>query len=152
MEKSTILMNILNKEQKKRGYLSEDALKKIAVRHNIPIAQLYGVASFYSRFHLSPQGKHKIELCGSPSCLLNNGAAINEVLKSELGISMGQTTPDKMFSIYKSSCIGCCDMAPAMLVDGKPFGNLTVERVKEIIAHLREGKKLKGTKKAKKPK
>lgn len=128
-----ILLNILKEEQDKHGYLSEHILKQISIEQNIPIAKLYAVATFYTMLHTEKQGKYIIELCGSPSCVLNNGMLIEKFLEEELEIKFGQTTPDKKFSIYKTSCIGCCDEAPAMLVNGAPYTKLTVERLKELL-------------------
>ena len=128
-----ILLNILKEEQDKHGYLSEHILKQISIEQDIPIAKLYAVATFYTMLHTEKQGKYIIELCGSPSCVLNNGMLIEQFLEQELGIKFGQTTPDKKFSIYKTSCIGCCDEAPAMLVNGAPYTKLTVERLKELL-------------------
>ena len=133
-----ILLNILHGVQDKKGYLSEKSLKEISVRHQIPISRLYGVATFHTMFKIQKQGKYVIELCGSPSCLLNNAREIENFLEKELGIEIGDTTKDKMFSVYKTSCIGCCDEAPAMLVNGCPYTKLSVKRIKEILKELRK--------------
>ena len=132
-----ILINILREYQEKYGYLSEEILKEISTKYQIPISRLYGLATFYSQFHTKELGKHIIELCGSPSCALNNSKEIEEFLEKELNINIGETTEDKKFSLFKTSCIGCCDEAPAMLINGIPHTNLTVEWVKELIERLR---------------
>ena len=136
--KDEILLNILHKAQEKHGYLSESVLKKISAKYSIPIAKLYGVVKFYTMFHTEPQGKNIIEICGSPSCVLNSGVSLEQFLKSELKIKIGETTPDKLFSLYKTSCIGCCDEAPAMLLNRKPRTRLTAESLKAIIENLRK--------------
>jgi NADH-quinone oxidoreductase subunit E len=128
-----ILLNILHEIQDKEGYLSEESLKKVSVKYQIPISKLYGIATFYTMLKIKKQGKHIIELCGSPSCVLNKSREIEDFLEKELKIEIGETTKDKLFSVYKTSCIGCCDEAPAMLIDGKPYTKLTLERVKEIL-------------------
>ena len=133
-----ILLNILHEVQDKQGYLSEEGLKKISIKYQIPIAHLYGVATFYTMLKTKKQGKHIIELCGSPSCVLNKSREIEEFIEKELNIELGETTKDKKFSIYKTSCIGCCDEAPAMLVDGKAYTKLTVERVKKLLKELKK--------------
>jgi len=132
-----ILLNILRKYQETHGFLSEDILKEISIKHQIPISRLYGLATFYSQLHTKPIGKHIIELCGSPSCTLNHAKEIEDFLEKELNINIGETTEDKKFTLFKTSCIGCCDEAPAMLVDGKAYTNLTVKWVKELIERLR---------------
>ncbi len=131
-----ILLNILKEAQDKEGHLSEKTLKKLSIKHNVPISQLYGVATFYMMLKTKEQGKHIIEICGSPSCVLNDSTTVEKFLERELNIRIGETTKDKKFSLYKSSCIGCCDEAPAMLIDGKPHTKLTVSKIKEIIAKL----------------
>ncbi|MBN2457884.1 NAD(P)H-dependent oxidoreductase subunit E [Candidatus Woesearchaeota archaeon] len=134
-----VLLNVLKEAQEKQGCLSEDVLKEISIRHNVPLTRLYSIASFYAMLHTKPAGKHIIEICSSPSCILNNGKTIEENLEKELGIRAGQTTEDNRFSLYKTSCLGLCDEAPAMLVDGRPFTRLDEEKIKNIIAELREG-------------
>lgn len=132
-----ILLNILKEEQDKSGYLSEDALKRISTEYNVPLSRLYGVASFYTMLKLEPQGKFVIEICSSPSCILNSGAHIEKALEKELGIKAGETTKDNQFTFYKTSCIGWCEEAPAMLINGEPHTKLTEEKIKSIIADLR---------------
>ncbi|MBW2991880.1 NAD(P)H-dependent oxidoreductase subunit E [Candidatus Woesearchaeota archaeon] len=134
---SEIILNLLRKAQKKSGYLSEEILKKISKKTKIPISRLYGVATFYTMLRTSKQGKHIIEICGSPSCYVNGGIDLENFLEKELGIEIGETTKDGKISLYKTSCIGCCDKAPAMLLDGKAVVNLTKEKVKEIIKKCR---------------
>ena len=130
---SDIVLNILRKAQKKYGYLSEEVFKEISKKTKIPISRLYGVATFYTMLRTSEQGKSIIEICGSPSCYLNHGLDIENFLEKELKIEFGETTKDGKISLYKTSCIGCCDKAPAMLLNGKAVGNLTKEKIKEIM-------------------
>jgi NADH:ubiquinone oxidoreductase subunit E len=138
---SKLLMNILHEVQEKHGYISEHMLKQVAVEQDIPIARLYGVVKFYTMFHTEPQGKYVIEICGSPSCVLSDGTKLEKFLEEEIGVKFGETSKDNMFSLYKVSCIGCCDEAPAMLVNGEPHTKLTVERLKVLLGKLREGEK-----------
>ena len=132
-----ILLNILREYQEKNGFLSEEILKEISSKYQIPISRLYGLATFHSQFHTKPIGKHVIELCGSPSCALNHAKEIEDFLEKELNIHIGETTEDKKFSLFKTSCIGCCDEAPAMLVNGKAYTNLTIKWVKELLERLK---------------
>lgn len=134
---SDIIINILRKAQKKEGHLSEETLKKISAKYKIPISRLYGVATFYEMLRTKKQGKHIIELCGSPSCYINGELNLERFLEKELKIKFGETTKNKKISLYKTSCIGCCDKAPAMLLDGRPVTNLTKEKVMEIIKKCR---------------
>ncbi|MFH1248735.1 MAG: NAD(P)H-dependent oxidoreductase subunit E [archaeon] len=137
-ESDIIILNLLNEMQEKHGYLSQSVLKRISEEQCIPIARLYGVAKFYTMLRTEPVGKYVIELCGSPSCVLNSSGEIEKFIEKKLGISIGQTTKDKMFTVYKTSCIGCCDESPAMLVNGKPHTNLTLEITKRLISELKK--------------
>lgn len=131
---SKLLLPELVKAQKKHGYLSEDTLKKISKELGIPISRVYGAATFYSFLHTEKIGKNIIRVCNSPSCHVNSSWNIIEFLEEELKVVLGQTTHDKKFSLFESSCIGCCDEAPAMLLNGKPYTNLTKEKLKKILA------------------
>jgi NADH-quinone oxidoreductase subunit E len=137
-KKEDILLNILHEEQDKKGYISISALKRISSERNIPISRLYGVVKFYTMFRTEPRGKHIIELCGSPSCVLNESKEIEKFIEKELKIKIGETTKDKLFSIYKTSCIGCCDEPPAMLLNGKPITNLTIPKLKKLLYELKK--------------
>ena len=132
------LMNILHEVQEQHGYISEHMLKQIAEEQGIPIARLYGVVKFYTMFHTEPQGKYVIEICGSPSCVLNNGVRLEKFLENEIGAMIGETSKDGMFSLYKTSCIGCCDEAPAMLINGEPHTKMTVERLTLLLQKIKE--------------
>jgi len=132
------LMNILHEMQERHGYISEHMLKQISVEQDIPIARLYGVVKFYTMFHTEPQGKYVIEICGSPSCVLSNGVRLEKFLENEIGAGIGETSKDGLFSLYKTSCIGCCDEAPAMLINGEPHTKMTVERLKLVLGKIRE--------------
>ncbi len=132
-----ILLNILREYQEKNGYLSEEVLKEISTKHNIPISRLYGIATFHTQLYIKPKGKYIIELCGSPSCSLNHAKEIEEFLETYLNIGIGDTTEDKLFTLMKTSCIGCCNEPPAMLVNGKSYTRLTIERVKCILEKLK---------------
>ena len=136
--KDKILLNILQGVQDKEGYLSEKSLKEISKKYNIPISKLYSVATFYTMLKTEKQGKYVIELCGSPSCVLNKGRDIEKFLEKELKVEIGETSKDNLFSVYKTSCIGCCDEAPAMLINGEPYTKVTIKRVKEILGELRK--------------
>jgi len=128
-----LLLPELVKAQKKYGYLSEETLKKISKELKIPISRVFGVATFYSFLHTEKIGKNIIHVCNSPSCHVNGSWDIIKFFEDELEVVLGQTTHDKKFSLFESSCIGCCDEAPAMLLNGKPYTNLTKEKIKKIL-------------------
>lgn len=127
------LITELRKIQKKEGYISEDSMKKLSKKVRVPISKIYSVATFYAKIHTKPVGKNIIELCNSPSCYLNGSINIIKYLEKKLKIKSGETTKDKKFSLFLCSCIGCCDGAPAMLLNGKPHKNLTKKKIDEIL-------------------
>ena len=131
------LLTELRKAQKKGGYLSEEVLKNISKKTGTPISKVYGVASFYSMLHLEQQGKNVIYICNSPSCHVNGSVDLIGLLEKELGVKEGQITKDRLFSFHIHSCIGCCDRAPAMLMNGKVYDKLTEKKLKEIIKKCR---------------
>ncbi|MBU0980225.1 MAG: NAD(P)H-dependent oxidoreductase subunit E [Nanoarchaeota archaeon] len=126
-----LLLPMLVREQKKQGFLSEAALKKVADKTRIPISQVYGVSTFYSFLHTTKQGKYTIYICNSPSCHVNGSMDLIRYLKKKLKMKLN-TTKGK-FSLYQTSCIGCCDEAPAMLLNGKAHTNLTKEKIDKIL-------------------
>ena len=134
VETSALLLPILKKAQKEHGHLSEEVLKRISKETKIPISRIYGVATFYSMLHTTKPGKTIIEVCGSPSCCVNGALDLVGFLEAELKVKAGETTKDGKFSLHKTSCIGCCDEAPAMLFNGKPCTNLTKEKITKLLS------------------
>lgn len=135
------LLTRLREAQKRHGYLSEDILKDISRETGMPISKIYGVTTFYSMLHIEPQGKNIIYICNSPPCHVNGSFNLLRFLEKELGVKEGQVTEDGLFSFHIHSCIGCCDKAPAMLMNGRAYDNLTEDRLKEIIKKCRSSGK-----------
>ncbi|MCK4521494.1 MAG: NADH-quinone oxidoreductase subunit NuoE, partial [Nanoarchaeota archaeon] len=131
--KKEIVLSLLEKLQKKDSYISENSLKKLALKHNIPLAELYGVATFYHMLHTEKQGRNIIRICNSPSCYVNGSLNLIKDIENMLKIKSGETTKDRKFSLHICSCIGCCDKAPAMMINDKVYGNLTKEKLRKIL-------------------
>ncbi len=121
-------------------YLTEEDLKEVSERLNLPYSFVYGVASFYSMFSLKPRGKYIIRVCESPPCHLMGSENILNELKKILEIDIGETTKDNLFTLEISSCLGVCGVAPAIMINEEVYGNLTKEKIKEIIDNLRREK------------
>jgi NADH-quinone oxidoreductase E subunit len=121
-------------------YLTEEDLKEVSERLNLPYSFVYGVASFYSMFSLKPRGKYIIRVCESPPCHLMGSENILNELKKILEIDIGETTRDNLFTLEISSCLGVCGVAPAIMINEEVYGNLTKEKIKEIIDNLRREK------------
>ena len=128
------LMPILHKAQEIYGYLPAEVQTLIAEELNIPLAEVYGVATFYTQFSLQPKGKHRISVCLGTACYVKGSDKILAAVERELRISCGECTPDGRFSIDSCRCVGACGLAPVMIVDDDVYGRLTEKDVPEILA------------------
>lgn len=135
------LLDILHAVQEaspNNSLLSED-IEAIARYVGITPAEVYGTATFYTMFSVKPRGKHIIRVCASPACHLLGGESVLEALKRELGIDVGETTKDGLFTLEISSCLGVCGVAPAIMIDEVAYGNLTPAKIRDIINEYRRG-------------
>ncbi|MDD2483767.1 MAG: NADH-quinone oxidoreductase subunit NuoE [Eubacteriales bacterium] len=135
------LITILQKTQDIYGYLSMDAINFISENTGIKPAKIYGVATFYTQFRLKPIGKNLIMLCKGTACHVNGANMIEEAVSEELSIKDGETTEDGLFTLNNVACLGCCSLAPVMMVKNaegdETFGNLTKESVKEALREIK---------------
>ncbi len=113
--------------------MSEEFITEVAQSLNIPISEVYGVATFYSFLSRKPLGRNVIRICKSLPCYLKNSETIVDAVKAELGITPGDTTADGRFSFELTNCIGACDKAPAMLINGDVHGDLTPGKISQIL-------------------
>ncbi len=132
------LVEILRDLNQDYGHLSQEHLDAIARQLCLPLSQVYSVASFYSMISLKPLGQHVIRFCQDAPCHVAGGQEVWEALEHELGIPFGETTLDGAWSLLTTSCIGACAVGPVMMVDEEIYGNLTPDKVREIIARYRE--------------
>ncbi len=136
------LITILQKTQDIYGYLSLDAIEYVALKTGIKPAKIYGVATFYTQFRLKPIGKNLIMLCQGTACHVNGAKMIEEAITEHLNIQDGETTEDGLFTLNNVACLGCCSLAPVMMVknsDGdETYGNLTKDTVKKALEEIRE--------------
>jgi NADH-quinone oxidoreductase subunit E len=114
-------------------YLTDQDLRQTADFLGLPCSFVHGVATFYTMFSLKPRGRNIIRLCQSPPCHLMGSTTVARELMRLLGIEFGQTTPDSLFTLETSSCLGVCGVAPAIMVNQEVYGNLTPERIREIL-------------------
>jgi len=133
INKQTHLLVLLEKELAKSGYLSQDYLSNLAQSTNISLSEIYGVVSFYSFLTDKPQGRNIIRICNNLPCNLKHSEMIINNITRELGIKPGQTTVDGKFTLTLTNCIGACDKAPAMLINNDVHGDLTPEKITEIL-------------------
>lgn len=127
-------------DSKEQNYLDEDDLKSAAEYVNLPYSFVHGVATFYTMYSLKPRGRHIIRVCQSPPCHLMGSTDISKELIKLLGVHFGETTPCGTFTLEMTSCLGVCGVAPAISLDERVYGNLTPERLKEIIEEKRREK------------
>ena len=127
----------LKQAQTRFGYLPQEFLAELAGSFNVPVNDVYGVASFYSFLAVRPRGRNVIRICRSLPCYLKNGQTIIETLEKEIGIGPGKTTPDGRFSFELTNCIGLCDRAPAMLINNDPHVELTPKKISLILQHYK---------------
>lgn len=118
-------------------YLPPEALQAAADYVGIPLSEVMSTVTFYSMFSLKPRGRHIIRICESPPCLLMGAESVLTALEETLGIKVGETTPDGAFTLETTSCLGACGVAPAMMIDETLYGNLSRERLTEIIDRVR---------------
>lgn len=133
-----ILMQTLQKAQEIFGYLPLEVQKFISDETNIPLADIYGVVTFYTQFTIEEKGKHTIGVCLGTACYVKGSQEIIDKLADELDVKVGQTTEDKLFTLEATRCLGCCGLAPVMVVDEDVYGKVDSKKVPEIIAKYRK--------------
>jgi len=119
------------------NYLTEEDIKEFAKETGLPESRIHSVASFYTLLATRPRGRYIIQVCRDVPCYVNNSVNVVKELERILKISMGNTTEDGLFTLEYSSCLGCCDKAPAMQIGENLYGNLTKEKIAEIVKEYR---------------
>ena len=124
---------LLQEIQRRHGYLPEEILEAVAQVTGIPVSDLYGVATFYSQFRFTPSGKHLIKVCKGTACHVAGAEILFSAVSDELGIGEGGTTEDKLFSLESVACLGCCSLAPVVMISDKVYGKLTGAKIRKIL-------------------
>jgi len=127
------LIPVLQRVQGKFGYISEESTRMISRFLRISENQVFGVASFYSQFRFVEPGRHSIKLCLGTACHVRGGSAIAGAVQRELGVLLGETTPDKRFDLQRVACLGCCALAPVVQVDDDVHSRMTAIRLKQVL-------------------
>lgn len=130
------LIPVLNDVQVKYGYIPKVAQVEISEYLGIPLAEIYGVITFYSRFTLEPKGKYNISVCLGTACFVKGSQSILDRLKDRLKIEEGKTTGDGKFSIDTTRCVGACGIAPVFTVNDEVYGHATVKKLDEVLNEL----------------
>ena len=127
------LMPILQKAQEIYGYLPPEVQKIVSDETDVPLAEIYGVVTFYTQFNLNPKGKYMINVCMGTACYVKGAGEILEELKSILNLEDGGCSPDGKFSLDATRCLGCCGLAPVMTVNEDVYGTLKKEQISDIL-------------------
>ncbi|MGD9567664.1 MAG: NADH-quinone oxidoreductase subunit NuoE [Sedimentibacter sp.] len=131
------LMPVLQEAQEVFGHLPLEILQLISRVLNIPMSEIYGVATFYSQFSFVPKGENTISVCLGTACYVKGAQAILEEIESVLGIKAGETTPDLKFSINSTRCVGECSLAPVITINDDIYAKVTKTKIKELIEKYR---------------
>ena len=131
------IMPALYLAQAEHGYLSGDVLRNVAEILDLPEVWVYELATFYNMFHTEPMGKYHLEMCTNISCLLKNAEDLLAYVQEKLGAGLGEMTGDELFTLSTVECLGACETAPSMQVNGEFVVNLTVEKLDALLAKLK---------------
>ena len=135
------LIAVLHKAQELYGYLPQDVMDQVAEKMQIPTAHIWGVATFYHYFNLRPVGKNIVSVCMGTACYVKGADKVLEALKRELGIQVGETTEDKLFTLQEARCLGACGIAPVIMINDKIYGELDAKKTVDLINQYRKAKK-----------
>lgn len=131
--KREALIAILQEIQSELNWLPEDVLRAVADKMQIPLMDVYGVATFYRTLSLKPRGRHIITVCQGTACHVRGGQRIVDEIGRSLGIAPGETTPDENFTLETVNCLGCCAIGPIVMVDGEYYGEMSTRKVASVL-------------------
>jgi len=150
--KKSKLLAVLTDIQTKYNWLPPDAIKLVSEKLCVPLIDVYGVASFYHAFSLTPRGKHIVTVCSGTACHVRGAPIILDRVQNKLGILPGCTTKDDQFTLETVNCLGACALAPIVVVDGHYHGQSTTQKIDLVLTKYKKKKKRKPTKKSRKKK
>jgi NADH-quinone oxidoreductase subunit E len=131
------MIPILQGTQEIYGYIPREAFLKISEATGLKLSDMYGVVTFYAQFRLNPVGKHIIKVCHGTACHVQNANIITEALQESLDVKDGETTVDRMFTLESVACLGCCSLAPVMMITNDTFGKLTKAEAVKIVKEIK---------------
>jgi NADH-quinone oxidoreductase subunit E len=131
------LILFLQDAQEKFGYIPREIISDISEETGMSEAEIFGVVTFYSQFRMTPLGKYVIRICEGTACHVNGAKKVLQTLKTELGIDVNETSEDGLFSLQSVACLGCCSLAPVIMVNGETHGSLTPDKTKKVIDNCR---------------
>jgi NADH-quinone oxidoreductase subunit E len=135
------LIPLLQSGQETYGYISETTIKYISGVTRIPESEIYSVITFYKQFRLRPLGKHLIRLCDGTACHVNNAKVLKEIVEDELQLEGNDTTEDGLFTLEMVACLGCCSLAPVIMIDDQTYGRLTPQKLRKTLRKYQKQEK-----------
>jgi NADH-quinone oxidoreductase subunit E len=130
---------LLQEIQKRHSYLPQNLVEAVSAETGIPVSNFYGIATFYSQFRFKPRGKYLIRVCRGTACHVAGADIISTVIAQELGIEEGGTTPDNLFSLEQVACLGCCALAPVVMIGDRIYAKLTRAKILSVIKEYKNG-------------
>ncbi|MCL2230363.1 MAG: NADH-quinone oxidoreductase subunit NuoE [Treponema sp.] len=134
----SMLIPVLQKLQEAYGYLPQDVIQRLSEKTGIFVSQIMGVVTFYSQFRLKPVGKNIVRVCFGTACHVNGAENIADAICRELNIELGGTTEDKMFTVESVACLGCCSLAPVIMINDETHGRLSPDSARNVIRQAKE--------------
>ena len=131
--RESAILAILQDIQAEEKYLPKETLEYVSQRMEIPLGQVFRIATFYNALSLKPRGRHKIDVCLGTACHVRGGERILSKLERDLGVTVGETTKDKRFTLESVHCVGCCSLGPVAVIDGDVFGRLSQDKVPALL-------------------
>jgi len=141
--KPGIMIPLLQSTQELYGYLPKQAFPKLAEETGLKLADMFGVASFYTQFRLKPVGKFIVKVCHGTACHVQGAKALTDAIEDSLKIKDGETTDDRLFTLESVACLGCCSLAPVIMINEETYGNLDGKGASKIIRNIRVEEKTK---------
>jgi NADH-quinone oxidoreductase subunit E len=135
--RESAILAILQDIQAEEKYLPRETLEYVSQRMQIPLGQVFRIATFYNALSLKPRGRHKIDVCLGTACHVRGGERILSKLERDLGVSVGETTKDKRFTLESVHCVGCCSLGPVAVIDGDVFGRLSQDKVPALLKEFK---------------
>ena len=136
VDQKGILIKLLIDIQQELNWIPKEAIMRINKRLNIPVSEIYRVASFYTALSLTPRGKHLVRVCSGTACYVRGGSTILDSVEHTLGIKNKETSADGKYTIETVNCLGCCALGPVIELDGKYYGVPTPAKAKELLSHV----------------
>jgi len=131
--RESAILAILQDIQAEEKYLPKETLEYVSQRMQIPLGQVFRIATFYNALSLKPRGRHKIDVCLGTACHVRGGERILSKLERDLGVCVGETTKDKRFTLESVHCVGCCSLGPVAVIDGDVYGRLSQDKVPALL-------------------